>query len=371
MTQENNTQASPKKIAIMGSGAIGMELLSVLHNQYPDTEIVVWNRESETGVASAITGDQREAIRHRLRRGNGINADISFTTDLDEAMRGADIVAITGGVPRTNPKQLRSDLAVSNIDFIDPIAKKAKELEEENSNYKPNYFIGTNPVGLIDQHFQEISGIPHNRVAGLSGELDVERLEQSIRLNLGLSDYDSVRGARVLGDHGPNMVPVFSQIEVKKDGEWKKLLDLPEVHENNDAMLKEFKEATVKGGGKVVAWTTTDSKKGQSDFRAPAAAIAYMIEQLVDAKWGDKEASLPITASTFHKDSGIYSGQTIKFNEDGTHNFVETPKLSANEAKDLEASIANAKQEKGVFDRFASTRKEMDDFEIGYQGIKR
>ena len=173
----SDSNSSPKKIAIMGSGAIGMEVLKNLHTQYPKTEIVVWNRDSGSGRAAAVGADQAESIiiKSKSNRSGEKIASIIFTKDMDRAMRGADIVVVTGGIPREDNKQERFDLAEKNIPFIDPIAKKAGELAKENPDHVTNWVIGTNPIGLVDNHFQEVSKIPHNKIFGFSGELDVSR----------------------------------------------------------------------------------------------------------------------------------------------------------------------------------------------------
>jgi len=352
MTQEK-TQAAPKKIAVMGSGAIGMELVAMLREQYPDTDICVWNRESGKGTAAAITWDQKESIMRRAGKFSDSKGKVTFTTDLDTAMRDADIVEITGGIPRKSSSQSRAELGAANIEFIDPIAKKAGELHAENPDQKVNYIIGTNPIGLIDQRFQEISGVPHNQIVGLSGELDVARLEQSIRLHLNLPDYDSIRGARVVGAHDNTMVGVLSGIEVKIDGNWEKLLELPQMNEevtvpNKDGTTTKRKladeligndngygGATKTGGGKIADW------KGTSDHEAPAAALAWITENIVHARFGDIENSKPVTCSTFVPDSNVYSGQTIKFTKDGSYELDNTtyPPLNEQEQKELNKSL--------------------------------
>jgi len=338
-------QYQPRKITIIGSGNIGSALLETLHHQYPQDKIVVYNRDSPRGTAAAISEDQREGIARQLRRGNPGRKAASFDflrEDMKAAMKGADIVVITAGKPRKSPTQPRSDLAKDNIQVIDEVAQVAAQLAQE-SQRKPTFIIATNPIGLIDQRFQETSGIPHEQIMGLSGELDVERLRQSIRMHLNV-DYDDIKGARVIGDHGPGMVPILSQIEVRKDEQWKKLLDLPEVHAQDGKILKEFKAAAVSGGGKFSKWTE------QSDFRGPAAALAYMIEQVYDARFGDISKSLPITASTYHAESGLYTGQTITFDREGKHHVAHMPPLSAEEQADFAKSLALQADDRAKFE---------------------
>lgn len=367
-------QTEPKKIAIIGAGNIGMKLMEELHRQYPDTDIVVWNREKQedakkdTKTGAAMSGDQAKSISTKLRRGNSASsAKIHYTTDLAEAMQDSDIVAVTGGIPRKSSTQPREDLAKDNIPFITPIAEAAKQLSAENPDWKPAFFIGTNPVDLIAHHFQNVSGLPSDRIVGLGGELDVERLRQSIRLHLGLDGYDKIRGEFVVGDHGPNMVPVLSNIEVdlKGNGHWEKLLELkdgegkrvvdkivrvPSVDGKSveeRPMLKEFENATKKGGGKFADWT------GQSDFRAPAAAIAYMIEQYVDAKFGNPELSLPITCSTYSPEHNVYTGKPVQFMDNGAHTDAAMPPMSEEEVKFLQESIEKAKESRVKFQAMA------------------
>ncbi len=347
MSELNSENKNPKKIAVMGSGAIGEKLVGKLQQEYPDAEIVLWNRKSARGAAVADDREQAEIIKRKHKE---IHNEIVYTSDLDKALRDTDIVVVTGGVSRT-PGQPRFDLAGDNLAFIDPIARKVKELSEHGHNEQTAYFIASNPIGFIDKRFQDVSGAKVDHVLGLGGELDVSRLEQSIKKKLKLSSYDDIKNAMVIGDHGGDMIPVLSNIEVFKNGNWQKLLDLPEVKTSDFAMAKEIIQETIKAGSKII------EGKGHSAHVAPAEGLLLMVSRYTDAVNG-KDVT-PLVASVLNEEKGVYSGRPVQFTKNGTYELVNMPSLSKEERVGLDKSLNNAQKDMEKFSKLCAVKDEL------------
>lgn len=314
----------PHKIAIIGAGNIGKELWKELTESGAADQIVVQNRsnvwDNEPFKATMIAVDQANLIRNAHKQ----TSQFKFTNSLAEAMDGADIVIITAGVARKDPKQKRSELLELNCEVIDPIARTARAVAPN-----ANFIIATNPVDTMAQRFQEESGIPADQVMGLGGELDRARMIQSICNQLKIPP-EYVHHAHVLGQHGEGMMPVLSNVEIQKPGEPpQKLLDL--LADQPD-MLREIREASVKGGARLVERLKT------SDHIAPAAALEKMVHTIINAKWRGLNTT-PITASAFSEKEGVFIGQPVQIGEDGKHTLLPLPKLSYPEEEQWSKSV--------------------------------
>jgi malate dehydrogenase len=322
-----NADAHPKrphKIAIVGAGNIGKELWKELTERGAADEIVVQNRsnvwDNEQFKATMIAVDQANLIRHEHKQ----TSQFKFTNSLTEALDGADIVIVTAGVARKNPKQPRSELLELNCEVIDPIARTARAVAPN-----ANYIIATNPVDTMTQRFQEESGIAANQIMGLGGELDRARMVQSICNQLKVPP-EYVHNAHVIGQHGEGMMPVLSHVEIRKPGEApQKLLD---ILADQPDKLREIRDAAIKGGARLVERLKT------SDHIAPAAALEVMVNTIIDAKWRGMKTA-PLTASTLSEKDGVFIGQPVQVGSDGTHKVLPLPKLSYPEQEDWDKSV--------------------------------
>ena len=326
----------PKKIAILGDGNIGMELLKNLTTGGAADHVVIYNRDDKKWNPQ---GEDAEAKKKKV---DGFNFTLdqanialaqdgnratgySYSTDMAAAIKDADIVIVTSGLKRSSPTQTRAELGESNYPMIDQIAKVAKDVNPE-----ANYIIATNPVDMVTQRFQQESGIVANKVMGLSGELDRTRMIQSISHQLKIAP-EAIEGGQVIGEHGPNMVPLLSQIKIhQKDGRVEKLTDI--LRENKEADA-EIRAATIKGGERLIPM------RGSSDWVGPAAALTKMVREVSAARKGGKAQD--IYASVLNEKEGVYTGQRISLNEGGAYKVVDTDisRLSDDEQKAWGKSI--------------------------------
>lgn len=332
MSAQNHI-ARPHKIVVLSYGDIGEELWSNLARQNLADKVVVWNRSDKfhgkAFVANQLAHDQANIVA-------GSTTQFEFLhgkNTLDHALEGADIVVATGGVPRGGDITSRAQLLQKNCEYIDPIADAAARKAPD-----ANYIIATNPVDAMTQRFHEKSGIPANRVIGLSGVLDRSRLIQSINIQLGVSP-SAITGAEVIGEHGETMVPVISNIKVEKDGETR---SLSEWLESQPEKIGEIINATVSGGARIIKFKQADpdtTERRKSDYIAPAAALEKMVTTLIDAKWHKKEAKL--NCSSYLASEGVYIGHPVTFTKDGTFESAKLPELSPMERTNWNKSVKN------------------------------
>lgn len=323
-----NGAKRPHKIAIIGSGNIGTELWKELTENGAADEIVVHNRsnkwDNEPFKATQIAVDQANLIRNNHKS----TSQFKFTTNIQEALAGAEIVVVTAGVARKDAKQPRSELLQLNCDVIDPIAEAARELAPN-----ANYIIATNPVDTMAQRFHEQSGIDSDRIIGLSGELDRSRMVQSICNQLKCPP-DYVHDANVIGQHGEAMLPVLSNVTIEKPGEPpRKLMD---IFPADSTELREIREASVKGGARLVERLRT------SDHIAPAAALEVMVNTIIAAKWRGEDVK-PVFGSALSEKEGVFIGQPVKFGRDGNHKVLPLPSLNNGEEELWDKSVKACK----------------------------
>lgn len=313
----------PKKIAIIGAGNIGKELWKILSKRGAADEIVVQNRSNKwdnpefQGMMKAV--DQGNQIHSNYKN----PTNFRFTQDMDDAVSGADIVIVTAGAAR-KAGQSRGDLMSANAEVVRPVADAARRL-----NRDANYIIATNPVDTMTKLFQEESGVAANKVLGLSGELDRARFVQAINEQMQVSPQ-GVHNAHVVGQHGPKMVPLVSQVEIEYPGQPKKKLS--ELLEGRPDKMAEIIAAAVGGGGRMVQLL------GTSDHVAPAAALQRMTNAIIDAKYRGEHHD-PIYASSLNEGANTYIGQPVTINADGTHSVQPIQGMSQSEQVQWRDSI--------------------------------
>ncbi len=350
MTQDITTEKSPKKIAVLAFGGVGKDTMNNLRNQYPDAELVVYNRESKTGTGAAILSHQAEIAEYagmtaqEREKCKTIKGGWRYTNDVKDAVSEADFAIVAGG-PARKDGESREDLIARSVEFLNsiiPDIKSLKEADAEKIN-KTIWLLGTNPLDLMAPYFAKETGIdPKRLICPLGGELDFVRLSQSISLQL--RDYYNkdikpwqIQGVEVIGEHGPNdMIPVFSNIkvDVKGDGNFQKLLDLktednqrvvdqivsvpnPKTGKKEErTMLTEFERATKEGG------TVITNLLGSSNPETSGIINAYVIKRIVNAMNGGEckhfNASFPVEGH-----EGVFLSQRLQATKDGNIEVVD------------------------------------------------
>ncbi len=295
------------KIGIIGAGNVGGTLaMRVLEKGLGEVVLL----DVAKGIAQGKALDMNEA-------GPLIGYEPQIIgSDEYEHLRGADIVAITAGFPRT-PGMTREELLAKNLSIIYEVTGKIVEISPDAI-----IIVVTNPLDLMTYAAYKISGFPRERVIGMGGALDGTRLAYFISEKLKISVKDII--PMVIGAHSDSMIvlPKFTTIAGK-----------PLTGLLGEDDIKKLVERTKKGGAEIVALLKTGSS-----FYASSAGIFRIIESIVY----DRQDILP--CSFFLKGEygieGISIGVPVRVGREGVKEVVEL-KLSREERESLVQS-ANA-----------------------------
>jgi len=254
------------KIALIGAGNIG-GTLALLTGIKDLGDVVLFDIVKGVPQGKALDLAQSGPIE-------GFDGKMAGTNSYS-AIRGADVVIVTAGIPR-KPGMSRDDLLGINSGVMQQVGAGIKR-------YAPKAFVIciTNPLDAMVWVLQQASGLPTSKVVGMAGVLDSARFRHFIAEEVGVSVEDV--SAFVLGGHGDSMVPMprYSTIAGVP------LPDLVKLGWLSDRRLKEIIQRTRDGGAEIVGLLGTGSA-----FYAPASSAIAMAESYLK----DKKRVLPCAA---------------------------------------------------------------------------
>lgn len=239
------------------------------------------------------------------------------------AIRGADLVIVTAGVPR-KPGMSRDDLIGINTGVMDAVGAGIKE-------NCPGAFVIciTNPLDAMVWAIREASGLPHNKVVGMAGILDSARFRYFLAEEMAVSVRDVT--AFVLGGHGDTMVPLARYSTVSGIP----LPDLVKMGWISKSRLGEIVQRTRDGGAEIVGLLQAGSA-----FYAPASAAIEM----ADSYLKDKKRVLPCAAylNGQYGVRGLYVGVPVVIGAKGVERIVEIS-LNKSENAQFQKSVASVR----------------------------
>ncbi len=181
-----------------------------------------------------------------------------------------------------------------------------------------------NPVEKNLETLKQATGVSKKRMAAFGSELDRARMVQAIchvlnkKISPPISPSD-IHNAYVIGPHNPDMILLFSAIEIQRPDGVVKLIDIA-----SDAQLQAIAHRTVKGGDRTMGLA------GRSDFHATIQGLAAMAYASVRAMNGLSQPAL--CAAVFSQDADQPNGRPMIFGPDGTSVLVaELPSMSKEE----------------------------------------
>lgn len=299
------------KIALIGAGQIGgtLALLAGL-KELGDVALV----DIAEGVPQGKALDIAEAAPVE-----GFDGAFVGSNDY-AAIEGADVVIVTAGLPR-KPGMSRDDLIGINSGIIETVGGNIK-------TYAPNAFVIviTNPLDVMVEVMQRVTGFASEKVVGMAGVLDSARFRCFLAEEFGVSVEDV--SAFVLGGHGDSMVPLVRYSTVAGIP----LPDLIAMGWSSQEKIDQIVQRTRDGGAEIVNLLKTGSA-----FYAPASSAIAMAESYLK----DKKRVLPCAAklSGQYGVDGLYIGVPTVIGAGGIEKIIEVS-LNPDEQAMFDSSVS-------------------------------
>ena len=293
-----------RKIALIGAGQIG-GTLGLLAGLKDLGDIVLFDVVEGIPQGKALDLVQSSPVQ-------GFDAKLTGANSYN-AIKGADVVIVTAGVPR-RPGMSRDDLLEVNAKVMETVGAGIKR-------YCPKAFVIciTNPLDAMVWVLQRASGLPTNKVVGMAGVLDSARFRYFLAEELDVSVEDV--SAFVLGGHGDTMVPMVRYSTVAGIP----LPDLVKMGWISNKRIDQIIQRTRGGGAEIVGLLKTGSA-----FYAPAASAISMAESYLK----DKKRVLPCAAylNGEYGIKGLYVGVPAVIGADGIERIVKLQWTAAEKA---------------------------------------
>lgn len=246
------------KLVILGAaGAIGSNMTQAALTMGLTPNVVMYD-PFEKGLQGAA-----EEMYHCAFPG----ANVTWTTDIAEALDGASYLISSGGAPRKEG-MTREDLLKGNAEIA---AQLGRDIKAYASGLKFGVII-FNPADITGLTTLVHSGLAPGKIATLAA-LDSTRLQTALAQHFGVAQ-DQVTGCRTYGGHG-EMMAVFAST-TKVDG--KPLTDLIGTDALPEDRWTEIKQHVAQGGKKII------QLRGRSSFQSPAHQSLVMVKAVMDGQ---------------------------------------------------------------------------------------
>lgn len=231
--------------------------------------------------------------------------DVSYLGSNEyDVIAGSDVIIVTAGIPR-KPGMSRDDLIGINTGIITTVGENIKK-------HAPDAFVIviTNPLDVMVDVMQRVTGFDSKKVVGMAGVLDSARFRFFLSEEFGVSVEDV--SAFVLGGHGDSMVPLIRYSTVAGVP----LPDLIDMGWTTQEDIDAIVDRTRKGGGEIVSLLKTGSA-----YYAPASSAITMAESYLK----DKKRVLPCAAKLEgeYGIEGLYIGVPVVIGKDGVEKIIE------------------------------------------------
>jgi len=187
--------SSMASVAIIGSGSVGSTIASY----------IIWGGAFDEVIMIDIDKDKLRGEVMDL-------SDATFLTDTSvkkgefSDAKKSDIVVITAGA-KQQKGETREQLLKRNVKILKSIAKSILPISESTI-----VLLVANPVDILTAVFQQVSGLPKERVIGSGTFLDTMRLRGALSKKLGVAAVHI--HAYIVGMHGDCQTPLWSNANV-------------------------------------------------------------------------------------------------------------------------------------------------------------
>lgn len=201
-----------------------------------------------------------EGVAEEMRHCSFENVNITYTSDIKEALTGAKYVVSSGGAAR-KAGMTREDLLKGNAEIA---AQFGKDVRAYCPDVK-HVVVVFNPADITGLITLVYSGLKPSCVSTLAA-LDSTRLQSELAKHFG-TPQSSVTGARTYGGHGEQMA-VFKSGTIVNG---KPLTEIIEEGTLSDGDWENIKLKVIQGGKNII------DLRGRSSFQSPAYLSVSMI----------------------------------------------------------------------------------------------
>jgi malate dehydrogenase len=244
------------KVVILGAGgAIGSNMMQAVLTMGLTPNVCGYD-PFEPGLKGAA-----EEMYHCAFPG----ANLTWTTDIKEALTGAKYIISSGGAPRKDG-MTREDLLKGNAEIAEQLGKDIKA-------YCPDLkflVVIFNPADITGLVALVHSGLHPSKVGTLAA-LDSTRLQTALAQHFGVRQ-DEVTGCRTYGGHGEMMAVFASTAKVSGTP----LTDLIGTDKLTQEQWDAIRGHVSQGGKKVI------QLRGRSSFQSPAHQSVMMIKGVIE-----------------------------------------------------------------------------------------
>lgn len=282
------------KVVLVGCGNVGMSYAYSLINQKSRvSELVLVDLNKEKCEGEAL--DLMHAVSFAPSK---IKVYAGSYTDCN----GADIVCICAG-RNQEVGETRLDLVKKNYAVFKSIIS-----EINKTKFKGIYLVATNPLDVMTQITQKLSGFAKNKVIGSGTILDTARLRFLVSQKLNISPK-SIHGY-VIGEHGDSEFIPWDNMQIGLDRASKFL-------SKNDMSKIAY---DVKNSAYDII-----NKKGNTSY-----GIGICLAKITNAILDDSNKIF--TVSSFNEEFGLYIGQPTVLGKTGIKKVL---KLNLSKDDDL------------------------------------
>ena len=246
-------------------------------------------------------------------------ANITWTTNPEEAFTGAKYIISSGGAPRKEG-MTREDLLKGNC-------KIAAEFGDFIKKYCPDVkhvVIIFNPADLTGLVTLLYSGLKPGQVTTLAA-LDSTRLQSALAKKFGVMQNE-VKGCATYGGHGEQMAVFGSAVEIAG----RKLSDIIGTAEFSEEEWAQMRKDVTQGGAAII------KLRGRSSFQSPS----YLSVEMIRSVMGGAPFAYP--AGTYVKNEkyqNIMMAMDTTLDQNGCS--YKVPTGTAEEVAALDASYAH------------------------------
>ena len=225
--------------------------------------------------------------------------NITFTSDIKEALTDAKYIVNSGGAAR-KAGMTREDLLKGNAAIAEEFGKNVKA-------YCPDVkhiVVIFNPADITGLITLLYSGLKPSQVTTLAA-LDSPRVRSELSKHFGIA-MDKVENCRTYGGHGEQMAVYASTAKVNG----KALLDIIGTPELTKEQWAEIQQKVTKGGANII------NLRGRSSFQSPS----YVSIEMIAAAMGGKPFRWPAgTYVSNGKFDHIMMAWETSITKDGCH----------------------------------------------------